>query len=115
MKYVILVLISVLTVLTDCQEVDTAVEIPACMEWKIRDIRKADVQNPPAEVWKWEDAGKTYYYSTADCCDQFSSLYDTHCDVVCAPDGGLTGTGDGNCPTFSEDKKMTLIWKDNRP
>jgi len=33
---------------------------------------------------------------------------------MCAPDGGITGKGDENCPEFSSEIKKTLIWEDDR-
>ena len=101
-------------VLVRCKEVDTAVDVPSCIERKIRKIKREDVRNPPAKVWKWEDAGQIYYYITSDCCDQFNYLHDKNCDIVCAPDGGFTGGGDGTCPDFGEDLKTTLVWEDDR-
>ena len=80
----------------------------------IDDIEKEEVRNPPTKVWKWEVDGSTYYYITSDCCDQYNYLYDENCNVVCAPDGGFTGTGDGNCPVFIEQIVSTLIWEDSR-
>ena len=47
-------------------------------------------------------------------CDQFNYLYDSDCNIICAPDGGFIGTGDGKCPDFIEPIKKTLIWEDLR-
>jgi hypothetical protein len=42
-------------------------------------------------------------------------LYDAGGDMICAPDGGLTGKGDGKCPDFlSIRKNEALVWKDTR-
>ena len=88
--------------------------VPNCIEKKINKIANDPVQNPAAEVWKWQDDVNTYYYFTSDCCDQFDYLYDDECNVVCAPSGGFTGAGDGNCPSFQGQITHTLIWKDPR-
>jgi hypothetical protein len=90
------------------------VAVPNCMEKEIVKIKKEGVRNPPAKVWKWEVAGKTYYYITSDCCDQYNYLYDNNCNKVCAPDGGDSGTGDGNCPDFNGPIEKTLVWEDSR-
>ena len=100
--------------LSSCEKLNLAVDVPSCVEEKIRDIEKADLQNPPAQVWKWEVDGNTYFYITSDCCDQFNYLYDEDCNVVCAPDGGFTGNGDGNCPDFNGEIVKTLVWEDER-
>ncbi len=89
-------------------------DVPNCIENKINNIKSESVRNPATEVWKWEDDQNTYYYITSGCCDQYNNLYNDKCDVVCAPDGGFTGDGDGNCPDFEETLKKKLIWKDPR-
>jgi len=97
-----------------CKKLDLEVSAPSCVEKKIRKIKRQEVWNPPAQVWKWEVDGQTYFYFTSDCCDQFHLLYDDQCDLVCAPDGGVTGGGDDNCPEFQGEIVRTLVWKDNR-
>ena len=115
MKQVILiVLISLLgSSLISCQEDDVAAGTPACIEDAIRKIKGEEPRNPPAEVWKLTVEKATYYYIPPDCCDQFSELYDLNCNLVCSPDGGLTGQGSGNCPPL-ENAERELIWQDDR-
>ena len=93
---------------------DLDIDVPACIESKIIAIQNNSVTNPPTEVWRWVDNNKVYYYITSDCCDQFNLLYDTQCNLICAPDGGFSGQGDGNCPTFSNNISKTLVWIDER-
>jgi len=100
--------------LSSCEKIDLEKEAPGCVEGIIREIKREPVRNPPASVWEWKVDGKTYYYITSDCCDQFNFLYDDSCKVVCAPDGGLTGSGDGNCPELNAKVEKDLVWKDNR-
>ena len=101
-------------ILTSCKESELAIEAPTCIEHKIEELIKNEVSNPPTQVWKWEIDGNTYYYITSNCCDQFNYLYTDNCDIVCAPDGGITGQGDGNCPIFTNEIIKTLIWEDKR-
>jgi len=110
----LLILIVLTAPLSSCEKLDLEVNIPNCVERKIKEIKKEDVRNPPAEVWQWKVNEKIYYYITSDCCDKFNYLYDDNCNVVCAPDGGITGAGDGNCPDFNGQVERTLIWKDDR-
>lgn len=112
-KYILSVLLFFLLVLS-CKKSDVEKSSPKCINDMIDDIQKEEVRNPPAKVWKWEVDGSTYYYITSDCCDHYNYLYDENCNVVCAPDGGFTGNGDGNCPVFIEQIKRTLIWEDSR-
>ena len=100
--------------LGSCAKLDLEKDVPKCVENKIIEIKKEDIRNPPASVWEWKVDGKIYYYITSDCCDQFNFLYDDKCDEICAPDGGFSGNGDGNCPHFKGSIEKTLIWEDDR-
>ena len=118
MKHSFLVSIYLLTGLffmnASCEKSNLNIDAPNCIENEIKKIKIEEVRNPPAQVWKWEVDGQTYYYITSDCCDQYNYLYNSNCEIICAPDGGLTGSGDGNCTNFMGSIKKTLLWKDNR-
>jgi len=104
----------IIMIFTSCKKLDLAVDVPDCVEKKIEQINDEPVRNPPAEVWQWKVDGETYYYITSDCCDQYNYLYDNNCNQICAPDGGISGAGDGNCPIFSGSVEKVLVWKDER-
>jgi hypothetical protein len=106
--------IALILTLSSCAKLDLNIDVPSCIEKKIRKIQKDGVNNPPAQVWKWVANGKTYYYITSDCCDQYNYLYDNNCIQVCAPDGGDSGNGDGKCPNFNGSIEKTLVWEDIR-
>ncbi len=108
------VIVAMILILSRCENLELNSGVPGCIEKEIIKIKKEGIRNPPAEVWKWEVDSKTYYYITSDCCDQYNYLYDDNCNRVCAPDGGITGAGDGNCPDFSGQIKKTLVWEDDR-
>ena len=111
----IIVLIGIVVFTMNCKSSDTEDQnLPACIENKIEELLLNEVANPPAQVWKWKVDGETYYYITSDCCDQFNVLYSKNCDIICAPDGGFTGNGDGNCPDFNGEIIKTLVWFDDR-
>ena len=97
-----------------CKKLEINEDVPTCIEKKIKDISNQDKWNPPAEVWKWEANGELYYYFSSNCCDEFNFIYNENCDVICAPDGGFTGTGDGNCPDLEMQSIKSIVWKDNR-
>jgi hypothetical protein len=100
--------------LNSCKTSGLAVKAPDCVD----DLIRTSLQNPPAnprtEVWLWELDGVKWYYFNAPCCDQFSTLYNADCEKVCAPDGGFTGKGDGQCPPGLDKAKKTLVWSDQR-
>lgn len=89
-------------------------KIEKCIANKIEQVLAGEPQNPRTEIWLWSSSTEMYYYVNAPCCDQFSVLFNEDCAVVCAPDGGFSGNGDGACPAFSEDLSRILIWKDIR-
>ncbi len=73
------------------------------------------VANPPASLTKCVYKNKIVYYLPPRCCDIPSVLYNENGEVICAPDGGFTGDGDGKCQDFFEEKKdCEIIWEDSR-
>ncbi len=101
--------------LVACEEIDVPRGTPSCIKSKIRDIQKEPVRNPPAAIWQCEYQGQTVYYIPSYCCDNYSELYDEHCNLICHPDGGITGTGDCACTDFFTNRtNVKLIWNDNR-
>jgi hypothetical protein len=81
----------------------------------IRQLEAQPVANPPAFIARYEYRGEIVYYLPARCCDIWSTLYHADGTIVCHPDGGLTGRGDGRCPTFlAERANEQIIWRDSR-
>lgn len=81
----------------------------------ITDFQSKPVGNPPQSITRYEYNGEIVYYVPPQCCDQYSVLYDSKGTVICAPDGGFTGRGDGKCADFRQQaKNEQLIWKDDR-
>ncbi|MBX3698017.1 MAG: hypothetical protein KF811_09405 [Dokdonella sp.] len=73
------------------------------------------VANPPHRIVQYRYQGKTVYYVPPSCCDRPSTLYDESGEVVCSPDGGFTGRGDGRCADFAAKRSdEVLIWADPR-
>ena len=88
---------------------------PAWVDTLIEEFQNAPVGNPPQSVWRYEYADQIVYFVPAQCCDMFSTLYDAEGTVLCAPNGGLDGRGDGRCADFhSQRTAEALIWEDPR-
>lgn len=105
------------SVLLDAKKCDSKKQddIPACIQQLITDYANRPVQNPSAVFYEYDYKGQKVYYMKPPCCDQFSKLYDSGCNLICAPDGGITGKGDGKCPDFfTERSNEKVIWKDSR-
>ncbi len=89
--------------------------LPPCIQAKIDEIAAQEVANPPVRVYSYQYGGKKVYYFTSQCCDAYSELYDESCTLICAPEGGITGRGDGLCPDFfSTRTDEELVWADPR-
>lgn len=73
------------------------------------------VANPPQRILSYRYQDQTVYYVPPTCCDQPSTLYDEDGAVICAPDGGFSGRGDGRCADFAEQRSEEhLVWSDPR-
>ena len=94
----------------------TPSENPTWVDQLVRKFASEPVGNPAQSIWRYEYKGQVVYYVPAQCCDMYSTLYDADGNVICAPNGGFTGAGDGRCPDFmSQRTNETLIWQDPRP
>ena len=82
---------------------------------KIKTLKREAVWNPPAKIYSYTYQNRTVYFFPQRCCDFPSELYDENCTLLCLPDGGITGQGDGTCADFfSERSNEKLVWKDSR-
>ena len=89
--------------------------IPACVQQMIENIKSQPVTNPASSVWQYNFKGQMVYFIPQYCCDIPSKLLDANCNLICKPDGGFTGKGDGKCTDFvTERTDGKLIWKDDR-
>lgn len=101
--------------MTSCKKLDVPADTPSCIKRKIRKMKKEGVRNPPGSVWQYDYNGQVVYYIPPHCCDIPSELFDDKCNMICNPDGGITGAGDGKCPNFFSNKtNEKLIWQDDR-
>lgn len=90
-------------------------DIPACIQNKIDYIKSQPKWNPLAEVNEYIYMGKHAFLFSADCCDQYNELFDSNCNYICAPSGGITGKGDLKCTDFMTTAQFVrLVWKDSR-
>ena len=98
-----------------CSQPSSTDDNPQWVKDLITAFQSDPVGNPPQSIWRYEYRHQTVYYIPPQCCDQYSQLYDANGKVVCAPDGGITGDGDGRCPDFFKERtKERLIWQDQR-
>ena len=114
MKIHIPFVLAAILFLAGCSPV-TQSENPEWVDQLIKQFKSEPVGNPPQSIWRYEYHGQIVYFVPAQCCDMFSTLYDANGNVICAPDGGITGQGDGRCTDFiSQRTGEKLIWEDPR-
>lgn len=88
---------------------------PACIDSLVNIFRKEDKQSPPRAIYSYTYKGRLVYYVPPVCCDFYSDLFDSACNVIAHPDGGFTGRGDGSAADFvSTRANEKLLWKDER-
>lgn len=88
---------------------------PTWLTQLIGDLEKQQPANPPARILRYTYQGQEVYYLTGRCCDVPSQLFDAAGNVICEPDGGITGRGDGRCTDFFEQRQNeTVVWEDKR-
>ncbi|WP_139925157.1 hypothetical protein [Hymenobacter sp. DG01] len=88
---------------------------PKWLADRIQQHLNNEKQNPPIHIYSYQYNGATVYYESSPCCDQFTNLYAADGKLLCHPDGGLTGRGDGNCPDFTKTRTdEKLVWQDPR-
>jgi hypothetical protein len=110
---------AVLMLLTgfSCEKLEISGDVPECVRRMAKSLSREEVRNPPAMIVEWTVAsGEKYYYVPPYCCDMYSALYDSECNLICAPDGGFTGGGDGRCPSeiLGNIESTRIIWEDER-
>jgi hypothetical protein len=88
---------------------------PSWVDHLMEEFENQPVANPPLSIWQYVYEGQVVYYVPPRCCDIYSTLYDSEGSVLCHPDGGFTGEGDGQCRDFFEKRTdAKLIWQDVR-
>ena len=88
---------------------------PAWLKARIKAVLGERKRNPITRILRYQYEGKTVYYQSAPCCDQFSQVFDTRGTLICNPDGGITGKGDGQCADFEKRKSNEkVVWQDPR-
>jgi hypothetical protein len=92
---------------------------PRWVQRLITRLQSEPVRNPPAKILRYTHSRRSYYYVPPAAGDRFSALYNAAGKEICAPDGGITGMGDGKCPSFvrnmlSSREPGKVIWQDTR-
>lgn len=88
---------------------------PVWLGSMVAQIQSEPVTNPPSSIVRYSYRGETVYFRPSRCCDVFSDLYASHGVLICHPDGGITGAGDGRCGNFVVARSGgQVVWADSR-
>ena len=77
-------------------------ELPACLETTIKNMTSDPSQGTPQSVTRYTYKQQTVYYMLSACCDKYNIVYDSDCNILGYPDGGLAGRGDGKMTDFKD-------------
>lgn len=114
-KILLFALLIACTAATCDKDDDNLQTTPECIKVLIQQMKSEPVSNPPGSVWQYEYNGEIVFFIPQKCCDFPSRLIDADCNIICSPDGGFSGSGDGKCGDFfSKRKNEKLIWRDER-
>lgn len=116
MKLLLKLLLISFALIVGCS-VNNSVEVenPEWLTELIQKLETEPVANPPAFIARYGYKGQLVYYLPPRCCDVPSTLYDGNGNIICHPDGGISGMGDGRCVDFfGERKNERIIWNDQR-
>src|SRR6056300_137275 len=113
LKKLVLIPLSLLF-LNQCTKEDE-LALPFCIQQKIEALKKEAVWNPPAKIYRYNYQNQHVYFFPQHCCDIPSELYTENCNLLCLPDGRITGEGDGKCADFFRTRSAPLlVWEDTR-
>lgn len=89
--------------------------MPAWVTTMIRSLEAKPVANPPAFVASYEYKGDVVYYVPPRCCDVWGTVFKADGSILCHPNGGVDGNGDGRCVDFlTARRNERIIWRDPR-
>ena len=89
--------------------------LPTWLPVLIQQLESQPVANPPAFIARYEYRDGVVYYILPRCCDIPSNLYNAAGTIVCHPDGGFSGAGDGRCADFfTARSNEKVLWRDPR-
>ncbi|MCF8259493.1 MAG: hypothetical protein K9J12_01850 [Melioribacteraceae bacterium] len=88
---------------------------PEWIDDVIASIEEKPVARPPAIITIYEYNGQTVFYIGKYGSSNRSTLFNYEGQVICYPDGGWNGLGDGRCDDFFVTRSNPkIIWEDPR-
>lgn len=85
--------------------------MPACLQTIINNM-VAEPNGSPQSVSSYSYKSQTVYYLVSPCCDKYNIVYDSGCNILGYPDGGITGKGDGKMADFANEATgKQIVWE----
>jgi hypothetical protein len=110
--YSVTLMLAVATSAVAQSEVKAKVKLPTWLKAKIATIEATPKFAEATVIWKLQYKDEDAYLFVAPCCDQFNTLYSATGVLLCSPNGGITGRGDGKCPDAITPKtKYVVVWR----
>jgi hypothetical protein len=93
-------------------ESQTSVDVPSWLQAEIARLDAEAAPNVPVVVTRSQYRGETVFYASPSLPDGLGVLFDAEGNVLCHPDGGLDGRGDGKCTDFFAARvNETVLWR----
>lgn len=85
--------------------------VPTCLQSIINSMA-AQPNGSPQSVSRYNYKSQPIYYLVSPCCDKYNIVYDSACNILGYPDGGLTGKGDGKMIDFANEASgKQVVWE----
>lgn len=86
-------------------------ELPTWLQLRIDEFETGPARAAPIAIWQITSKGKAAYFFVAPCCDRYNPLYGESGQLLCHPNGGIHGRGDGECPQPADLRTpVSFIW-----
>jgi len=106
-------LLSVTAIIFSCKG-EKKTSAPAPVDCITERINKLDTMRfaRTRQVVQYMYNGQKVYYLPSAVPDMYGDLLDSACNILCHPDGGITGRGDGQCTDFFSNRtKAKVLWE----
>ncbi len=110
----LIIIITVILFFVSCadKKIQGISGMPPCMVSKIEEMQKDAKANQPQSVTQYLYKGNAVFYISSGCCDQYNPVYSSDCEYLGAPDGGITGKGDGKIiDFFAAATNKKVVWE----
>lgn len=110
MKFIYLFLF-LFTITSACAKIS----VPKGTPYAIKKLIRKEQKHCLSKVYNYNFEGQKYYYfqnGHGGCADSFNDLYNEKGELLCHPDGGISGGGDGKCGDYYIGiNNALLIWE----